>query len=257
MKKVQDLTGKRFGKLLVLDRNYEKQEQDSYHKIYWNCCCDCGNTCVVAAGNLRSGNTLSCGCVKKQQLKKQKNTKNIQWIEHKEWYEGITVLGISFLIDKDDYEKVKNYCWRQDPRGYIIANARNGSNTIIRLHRLIMNATENQLVDHKDWNKTDNRKSNLRVATKTENNINIKRKVNNTSGYTGITQNKAGHYVARISKNGIRYYLGTYVDFIEAVEARHQAELVLHGEWSGEINRKDFQKIVQVKLKQNHTELQH
>lgn len=53
----EDLSGKTFGKLLVLN----KMEQKS-RKIYWNCQCECGNKIIVCGDHLRQGKTLSCGC---------------------------------------------------------------------------------------------------------------------------------------------------------------------------------------------------
>lgn len=157
------------------------------------------------------------------------------------------ILSLKVVKDaKSEAYKECNYCWRITNKGYVVANSRNGSNKIIWLHRLIMNVNdENILVDHKDWDKSNNRKSNLRIATKSENNINIKRKINNTSGYTGVTLNKrSGKYVARISKNGKRIYIGIFDLFEDAVMARHKAELMIHNEWSGEINRKDLINII-------------
>lgn len=55
MKKII-LTGKRFGKLLVVKEN-EKSG-------YWDCVCDCGNTKTVYGSNLRSNKSTSCGCCK-------------------------------------------------------------------------------------------------------------------------------------------------------------------------------------------------
>lgn len=243
MKKVVDLTGQKFGRLTILSRNLEYQKKDKYHKVYWNCLCDCGANIVCSSINLKSGNTKSCGCLRNEKNHAQKNTKSNQWIEEKDCVVGITCKGEKFYIDKEDYEKVKNYCWRIDKNsGYVIANSRNGSNKVIFIHRIIMDPKDEELIDHKNWNKADNRKSNLRIATKSENNINIKRKINNSTGYTGVTKEPNG-YKARISKNGTRYDLGTYESFEEAVKIRHQAEIKIHKEWSGEINRKDFEKV--------------
>jgi hypothetical protein len=52
-----DMTGQRFGKLVVL-RVYGKRKQ----AIYWLCQCDCGRTTRVSGSNLRTGSTRSCGC---------------------------------------------------------------------------------------------------------------------------------------------------------------------------------------------------
>lgn len=64
-----DLTGQKFGKLTAI-----KYDHKSKGKIYWLCECECGNTHVVAASNLTSGKTKSCGCLSKS-VKKTKRVK--------------------------------------------------------------------------------------------------------------------------------------------------------------------------------------
>lgn len=55
----KDLTGKVFGKLTVIDvKNFEKGHAN------FLCKCECGNMTVVSSGNLRSGGTKSCGCLR-------------------------------------------------------------------------------------------------------------------------------------------------------------------------------------------------
>ena len=62
MGQIKDITGQRFGKLVVL-----KQTDKRYHRqMVWKCQCDCGNITEVAGGSLRSGHTQSCGCSNKQ-----------------------------------------------------------------------------------------------------------------------------------------------------------------------------------------------
>lgn len=56
----KDLTDKRFGKLVVL----EKSDRRIDGRIVWKCKCDCGNECFVPSNNLISGNTKSCGCLR-------------------------------------------------------------------------------------------------------------------------------------------------------------------------------------------------
>ncbi len=53
-----DLTGARFGRLVVL-----KQSIGSGRGAYWLCECDCGTQKVIASSCLRSGKTKSCGCL--------------------------------------------------------------------------------------------------------------------------------------------------------------------------------------------------
>jgi hypothetical protein len=70
MSSFKDLTGKRFGRLMVIKRamNYKR-----YKEALWLCQCDCGNQTVVAAGHLRDGHTKSCGCLTTEK-KVERNT---------------------------------------------------------------------------------------------------------------------------------------------------------------------------------------
>ena len=104
----------------------------------------------------------------------KKNTKDISWIIDGNFTYGITRNGDKFIIDTEDFNKIKDYCWRKEHKGYFVANSRNGTNKIIFLHRIIMNAKDDEYVDHINWDKSDNRKSNLRIATKTQNNIKVR-----------------------------------------------------------------------------------
>lgn len=61
MPKKLNLIGKKFGNLTVIDEVGYRNK-----KVYWLCRCNCGNLCEVPTGNLRSGNTTSCGCVHKE-----------------------------------------------------------------------------------------------------------------------------------------------------------------------------------------------
>lgn len=59
MPKKIDLTGKRFGRLIVLNENPIRKNQ----KIQWDCICDCGNLTTVKGQCLKNGETKSCGCL--------------------------------------------------------------------------------------------------------------------------------------------------------------------------------------------------
>ena len=70
MKKVIDLTGKRFGRLVVIR---EDSQRTSRGQIKWICQCDCGNIVSVVGGNLRNGHTQSCGCICKEKGRGKKD----------------------------------------------------------------------------------------------------------------------------------------------------------------------------------------
>ena len=63
-----DLTGKKFGRLMVLKRVFPPNTKN---KAYWLCQCDCGNTIVCASRNLREGSTKSCGCLQREIAKER------------------------------------------------------------------------------------------------------------------------------------------------------------------------------------------
>ena len=54
-----DITGQRFGRLVVLRRSAPKK---GYHGAMWECLCDCGTVTIANGQNLKRGNTTSCGC---------------------------------------------------------------------------------------------------------------------------------------------------------------------------------------------------
>ena len=65
-----DLTGKRFGRLTVI----EEAGRDKFKRVLWKCRCDCGNEIVTAYGNLMNGDTKSCGCLAHDILMKRNVT---------------------------------------------------------------------------------------------------------------------------------------------------------------------------------------
>jgi hypothetical protein len=70
MGKPIDLTGQKFNRLTV----QELAGKNKHHQIMWNCLCDCGSIKKVCAGDLKSGNTQSCGCYGKEQVRKRFTT---------------------------------------------------------------------------------------------------------------------------------------------------------------------------------------
>ena len=63
---MNDLTGKRFGHLTVI----EQTEERKHGCIIWRCLCDCGNETKVTSHNLVSGDTKSGGCLRKENLER-------------------------------------------------------------------------------------------------------------------------------------------------------------------------------------------
>ena len=62
--RVKDLTGRRFGRLIVVKATEERRNTS----VVWECICDCGNTTLVTSNHLLQGNTQSCGCLHKERV---------------------------------------------------------------------------------------------------------------------------------------------------------------------------------------------
>lgn len=107
-----------------------------------------------------------------------------------------------------------------------------------RLAFLYSHGYMSKLIDHIDGNKTNNVISNLRVATKSQNNANKKLEPNrNTSGFKGVSLNKATSHLknpwrAYIMKNKKRIHIGMFSNPIEAAQAYDAKALELFGEFA-------------------------
>ena len=139
--------------------------------------------------------------------------------------------GRVFVVDADDYSKIKNLLWRENDNGYIISQF--PGDIPVLLHRLITNARKGEVVDHINHLKYDNRKDNLRVANQEYNMMNACGRKDNTSGRKGVWQDKRnGRWVAAIRVNKKKINLGHFATFDEAVKAREQGEERYFGLWS-------------------------
>lgn len=228
MSKAADLTGKKFGKLTAIKRVDNRVYSNGYTEVQWLCKCDCGNEIIVRSKDLTKRNgTKSCGCSRKQY-----NTYDLSG----EYGIGYTKSGEEFYFDLEDYDKIKDYCWHITRYGYVASTDRFNNFKSVRLHRLVMgNPDESYDVDHihGELSRNDNRKSNLRIVTRSQNQMNVSLCKNNTSGVTGVNFNKSsGKWSARIGLNYKRIQLGLFDNFEDAVAARKQAEEKYFGEYS-------------------------
>ena len=220
-----DLTNQRFGRLLVLS----KYDVVGKGETRWLCRCDCGNECVVSRGGLKGGKTQSCGCLQRERISEIKRKYNTYDLSG-EYGIGYTSKGEEFYFDLEDYDKIKDYCWCFNDQDYVVAHNKSGNN--IRLHRLILNINDKDIIiDHKNRRKNDNRKSNLRIATKSENAMNRPADIRSTTGYKGV--HKVGNkYTANIGLNNETIYLGIFDSMEDAAECRYRNEKEIFGEFA-------------------------
>jgi len=154
----------------------------------------------------------------------------------------IDIKGYRVLIDEEDYEKVMKYKWyinkckiERYSLYYFYANTYiNGKRKDIRLHRYLMDCVPNdgKIVDHKDGNTLDCRKSNLRICSLTENNRNRRISRNNTSGFKGVSYFKRDdNYMAQITVDKKKLYLGSFPTAELAGDAYKEASIKYHKEY--------------------------
>ena len=212
-----DMIGKKYGWLTVIDQYKDKcGKRDAYYCI---CRCQCGNIKKVLADNLRSGGTVSCGCWNRQNHQKR-NKYDLSGEYGVGW---TTNTNKEFYFDLEDFDKIKNYSWHENKDGYIRTTY--PKDTSLFMHRLVMNAPDDMVVDHKKHKLYDNRKSELRLCTNSENQMNANISKNNTSGHTGVFYHKnRDGWVASIGIDNEVIYLGIYHNIEDAISARREAE---------------------------------
>ena len=139
--------------------------------------------------------------------------------------------GKRYLFFTDD-ERVLDHVWCPMADGYAATHI---DGKPIMVHRFLMNPMPNELVDHINTNKMDNRICNLRLANKSENAYNSKKRSTNTSGTVGVYFRKdTQKWVAFIRNNYKKICLGCFKDKEDAIKARKEAEKIYMGEFAYE-----------------------
>jgi len=150
--------------------------------------------------------------------------------------------GKAALVDDDMFDYLNQWKWRylkgkHERTGYAVRNEGNRHNRkMIRMHVVIMKPPPGMEIDHVDLNGCNNQRYNLRICTHSQNQMNINKRRDNTSGYKGVTWNKWHHsWYAFIRINGRRISLGYFYDPKDAARAYDCKAIELFGE-SARIN---------------------
>jgi hypothetical protein len=147
--------------------------------------------------------------------------------------------GKEALVDGCDYAYLMRWKWFCNPYNYAIRNTRVNEcekRTVVFMHLVIahrMGLCVVKEIDHENRNSLDNRRSNLRLATRHQQLGNMGLRKDNTSGYRGVSWNKvARKWQARIYLNNRSKSLGLYSTAKEAAEARNIAAKKHFGEFA-------------------------
>lgn len=129
------------------------------------------------------------------------------------------------LVDDEDYEFLSLFIWKLSKRGYAVG--------YIPMQRLLMRPARKLVVDHIDWNKLNNQKSNLRICTNSQNRMNNQKKQGTTSKFRGVYWKKnKNKFTAFVKAAGKNYWLGSFDDEHIAALMRDFWTTELHGEYA-------------------------
>ena len=135
-----------------------------------------------------------------------------------------------FLVDINDVPMVHQSWWSITKQGYV--QREDGQ----LLHRILLNVTNhNTVVDHINRGTLDNRRSNLRICTYSQNSCNSvhRKRKSNTSQYRGVTKrDRLKPWTAKIRIQGKHVYLGSFLNEEDAARAYNAAAVKHHGEFA-------------------------
>lgn len=150
--------------------------------------------------------------------------------------------GFEAIIDAADAELVGRFLWCasvvKDGCIYAKRGERDAAGVLrtIKLHRWLIDAPSHLMVDHIDRNTLNNRRSNLRLATIAQNNLNTGIRKDNSSGAKGVSFHRGvGRWTSQISIGRKIQYLGCFDTQEAAALAYSAAAQRLHGEFVGRL----------------------
>ena len=140
-------------------------------------------------------------------------------------------------VDDADFEHLNQWKWYVSAEKHTAYARRqkraNGLRKDVSMHREILLPPKNITVDHIDGNGLNNQRSNLRLATNSENQRNRAIQSNNTSGYIGVFWRKReSMWIAVIESCGKKHHIILSHDPIIAAKARDAAAIKYHGEFA-------------------------
>jgi hypothetical protein len=136
------------------------------------------------------------------------------------------------LVDDEDFELVSQWKWcvlRGKYTWYAVRGCADGKSVLLHREILGLSAGMGDYVDHKDGDGLNNQRSNLRIATQSQNNANARNRLNVSSPYKGVCWDKARNvWMARISE----IFLGRFSSEEDAARAYDEAAVERFGEYA-------------------------
>ena len=227
--KAKDLAGKMIGYLKVL-HPAGKEERNN---VLWQCECRCGKLIEVPATRLLMGNTLSCGCLRTEQL--QRANKNIEKTNLSQALKDTSQSAhsmsgyVGVTRKKEKWQAYINYKGKRYSLGCYdkledaVEARKRAKEKVMEDAEVLLEEYERRHRNDQKLPKTGNKlQLNHKTSEKSEETL----RSNNVSGVTGVSLTR-NRWEARITVQGITYRLGVFEDKQKAVEARRNAEKML------------------------------
>jgi hypothetical protein len=141
------------------------------------------------------------------------------------------------IVDDDDFDYLSQFKWCANKHGKTFyaerADYSHGKPKILYMHRVIIQTPSNMQVDHIDFNGLNNMKVNLRNCTHSQNIMNQRPNLNNSSKYKGVWWNKEKNkYHSQIRANQKRISIGYFTNEEDAAKAYDKIAKIYHGEFA-------------------------
>jgi len=139
--------------------------------------------------------------------------------------------GLVALVDDEDLFLVAGKKWHVSSRGYACRHeGRRPTREYVRMHRLILGTPNGVSVDHINGDRLDNRRANLRIATQFQNVGNMRLPSHNTSGFKGVSWDRANKkWRSVIHPLGRQLTLGRFDDSRDAARVYDEAAIKYFG----------------------------
>ena len=140
--------------------------------------------------------------------------------------------GLVAIVDDEDYERLNQFRWHANKKGYAMRHLKTGKRNTVFMHREIIGAYPGIFVDHIDGNIFNNQRNNLRLATNAQNCCNSGSRRGSSSSFKGVRLFRDGKWHARIMANYKEIHLGYFKNEIDAAIAYNNAAIIHHGEFA-------------------------
>ena len=140
----------------------------------------------------------------------------------------IVVNDLECIVDDDKWHELSQIKWSKEKSGYINSNI---NKTIVLMHRYLLNPSKNEIVDHINNIRHDNRISNLRIVSPPINAHNKLKKQNCSSKYIGVSlDKKTNKWISYISINSKQIHIGKFELELDAAKAYNNKAIELYKE---------------------------